>query len=76
MPEEFLADIVMNKNLVYKKLREFFRTIYVGKVDRRLLTLVDEFKQNLTEKFQWDFTELDADEEDERPVIVTLSQED
>lgn len=72
MPEEFLADIVMNKNLVYKKLREFFRTIYVNKVDGRLLNLVNEFKQNLTEKFQWDFTELDADEEDERPVIVNL----
>ncbi|CAK1546217.1 unnamed protein product [Leptosia nina] len=48
MPEDFLADIVMNKNLVYKKLREFFKTAY------------------------WDFTGLDSDEEDERPVIVRI----
>ncbi|XP_026322049.1 protein AAR2 homolog isoform X2 [Hyposmocoma kahamanoa] len=72
MPEDFLADIVMNKNLVYKKLREFFRTAYVSKVDGRLLTMIDRFKENLTDKLQWDFTGLDADEEDERPVVVNL----
>ncbi|CAG9795109.1 unnamed protein product [Diatraea saccharalis] len=74
MPEEFLADIVMNKNLVYKKLREFFRTVYVSKVDGRLTTLIEGFKEHLTEKLQWDFTELDADEEDELPVIVNLNE--
>ncbi|XP_013200705.1 protein AAR2 homolog [Amyelois transitella] len=72
MPEDFLADIVMNKNLVYKKLREFFRTAYMSKVDGRLLTMIERFKENLTEKLQWDFTGLDADDEDERPVIVKL----
>ncbi|RVE43529.1 hypothetical protein evm_011814 [Chilo suppressalis] len=74
MPEEFLADIVMNKNLVYKKLREFFRTAYISKIDGRLCTLIESFKVHLTEKLQWDFTELDADEEDELPVIVNLEQ--
>ncbi|KAL0882566.1 hypothetical protein ABMA27_001019 [Loxostege sticticalis] len=74
MPEEFLADIVMNKNLVYKKLREFFRTVYMGNIEGRLLKVIDDFKHNLTEKLQWDFTELDADEEDERPVVVRLSE--
>lgn len=72
MPEDFLADIVMNKNLVYKKLREFFRTAYVSKVDGRLLTMIERFKDNLTDKLQWDFTGLDADDEDERPVVVKL----
>ncbi|CAH0725229.1 unnamed protein product, partial [Brenthis ino] len=72
MPEEFLADIVMNRNLVYKKLRDFFRTAYMSKVDGRLLTMIERFKENLTEKLQWDFTELDTDDEDERPVIVKL----
>lgn len=75
MPEEFLADIVMNKNLVYKKLREFFRTAYASKVDGRLQTMIDRFKENLTQKLQWDFTGLDNDEEDERPVIVKLNTE-
>ncbi|KAL4706449.1 hypothetical protein ACJJTC_003021 [Scirpophaga incertulas] len=74
MPEEFLADIVMNKNIVYKKLREFFRTTYLNNIDGRLENLIRSFKENLTEKLQWDFTELDADEEDERPVIVKLSE--
>ncbi|CAG4916624.1 unnamed protein product [Colias eurytheme] len=74
MPEDFLADIVMNKNLVYKKLREFFRTAYVSKVDGRLLTLIERFKENLTDKLQWDFTGLDNDEEDERPVIVKIDE--
>lgn len=72
MPEDFLADIVMNKNLVYKKLREFFRTAYVSKVDGRLLTMIERFKDNLTDKLQWDFTELDAEEDDERPVVVEI----
>ncbi|XP_072939659.1 protein AAR2 homolog [Epargyreus clarus] len=75
MPEDFLADIVMNKNLVYKKLREFFRTAYMSKVDGRLLTMIERFKENLTEKLQWDFTGLDADEEDERPVVVRLDDD-
>lgn len=75
MPEEFLADIVMNKNLVYKKLREFFRTAHISKVDGRLLTMIERFKANLTEKLQWDFTGLDTDDEDERPVIVKLNNE-
>ncbi|XP_045765590.1 protein AAR2 homolog [Maniola jurtina] len=74
MPEEFLADIVMNKNLVYKKLREFFRTAYISKVDRRLLTMIERLKENLTDKLQWDFTGLDTDDEDERPVIVKLNE--
>lgn len=75
MPEDFLADIVMNKNLVYKKLREFFRTAYVSKVDGRLLTMIERFKENLTDKLQWDFTGLDTDDEDERPVIVRLDKD-
>ncbi|XP_047510405.1 protein AAR2 homolog [Pieris napi] len=74
MPEDFLADIVMNKNLVYKKLREFFKTAYVSKVDGRLLTMIERFKDNLTDKLQWDFTGLDRDEEDERPVIVKIDE--
>ncbi|KAG6441420.1 protein AAR2 homolog [Manduca sexta] len=74
MPEGFLADIVMNKNLVYKKLREFFRTAYVSKVDGRLLTMIERFKENLTEKLQWDFTGLDTDDDDERPVVVKLDE--
>ncbi|XP_063824605.1 protein AAR2 homolog [Ostrinia nubilalis] len=74
MPEEFLTDIVMNKNLVYKKLREFFRTVYTSNIEGRFLNLINDFKHGLTEKFQWDFTELDADEDDERPVVVKLAE--
>lgn len=76
MPEEFLADIVMNKNIVYKKLREFFTTAYVSKVDGRLLTMIERFKDSLTEKLQWDFTGLDVEDEEERPVVVRLDVEE
>lgn len=72
MPEEFLADIVMNKNLIYKKLREFFRTAYVSNVEGRLMTIIDRFKEHLTSTLQWDFTGLDTEDEDERPVIVSV----
>lgn len=47
----------------------------MSKVDGRLLTMIERFKENLTEKLQWDFTGLDADEDDERPVIVKLSED-
>ncbi|GBP94155.1 hypothetical protein EVAR_78206_1 [Eumeta japonica] len=68
MPEEFLADIVMNKNVIYKKLKELFRTAQPDKVSGRLFSMIGELKQKLTEKFQWDFTGLDSEDEEEKPL--------
>ncbi|XP_026497014.1 protein AAR2 homolog [Vanessa tameamea] len=72
MPGDFLADIVMNKNVIYKKLRYFFRTVFVNKkkIDGQLLSLIVRFIENLTQKLKWDFTGLNDYEEDEKPVLV------
>lgn len=72
IPEEFLADIVMNKNLIYVKLRDFFRTVHHAEIEDRLKTAIERFKVNLTEKFMWDFSDVNEEDDDERPVIVKL----
>lgn len=71
IPEEFLADIVTNNNFLYVKLREFFASVnYDCDIDGRLKTKIERFCEFLTRTYGWDFTHLESDEEDERPVIV------
>ncbi|KAI4460040.1 a1 cistron splicing factor aar2-related [Holotrichia oblita] len=70
VPEEFLADIVSNNNFVYVKLRSLFRSINECNVDGRLKTKVERFKRRLTDKFGWDFSHLDSEDEEDAPVIV------
>ncbi|XP_018569913.1 protein AAR2 homolog [Anoplophora glabripennis] len=70
IPEEFLADIVSNNNLVYTKLRNLFRAVRNSDVDGQLKAKLSRFQKNLTDLYQWDFEHLDSDEEDEAPVIV------
>ncbi|KAF5276837.1 hypothetical protein FQA39_LY06389 [Lamprigera yunnana] len=71
-PPEFLADIVTNNNVIYLKLRNFFQSVKESEVDGRLKTKVERFKINLTERYGWDFTQLDIEDEDDAPVIVDL----
>lgn len=73
-PEDFLADIVSNNNIIYVKLRDLFRTVSGSDVDGRLKTKFERFKQSLTNKYEWDFSHLDSEDEDEAPVIVDISQ--
>lgn len=72
IPEEFLADIVSNNNFVYVKLRHLFRTIHESSIDGRLKTKMARFRDSLTEKYSWDFSNLDEEEDDEAPVVVEL----
>ncbi|XP_077300352.1 protein AAR2 homolog [Arctopsyche grandis] len=72
IPEEFLADIVMNENVIYVILRSFFKTVQSSKVESRLKVAIERFQCSLTEKFMWNFANLDDDEDDELPVIVHL----
>lgn len=44
----------------------------VSQVDGRLRSKAERFQQRLTENFEWDFDNLDRDEEDEAPVVVNL----
>lgn len=72
IPEEFLADIVSNNNFVYVKLRDFFRSVRSSDVDGKFKCKADRLRKTLTESYQWDFSHLESDEEDEAPVVVEL----
>lgn len=72
-PEEFLADIVTNNNIIYVKLRVFFRCVNDSEVDGRFKLKVEKLKSNLTNRYEWDFTHLDSDDEEDAPVVVELN---
>lgn len=72
IPEDFLADIVTNNNFVYMKLRQLFRTIQESDIDGIFKSKAARLKESLTLNFQWDFSHLDSEEEDEAPVIVDI----
>ncbi|XP_075230621.1 protein AAR2 homolog [Lycorma delicatula] len=73
VPEDFLVDIVSSNNIIYQSLRDLFRTIQESdRVDGRLQSKAERFKEKLSEKFLWDFTGLDKDDEDDAPVVVDL----
>lgn len=72
--EDFLADIVTNNNAIYRALRRLFRNIQSpdNNLEGRFKTRTARFAERLTEKFSWDFDDIDEEEEDEKPVIVDL----
>lgn len=72
--EDFLADIVTNNNVIYRALRRLFRSIQSpdNNMEARFKTRTARFAERLTEKLSWDFSDIDEDEEDEKPVIVDL----
>lgn len=74
VPEDFLVDIVANNNIIYRSLRELFSTLHMLKdqVDGGLYCKAERFKEKLTTKFGWDFTNLDAEDDEEAPVVVEL----
>lgn len=73
IPEDFLVDIVASNNVIYRSLRDLFRTMQTcASVEGRLRSRADRFRNRLTEKFMWDFSHLDEDEEDEAPVVVAI----
>ncbi|XP_049797667.1 protein AAR2 homolog isoform X2 [Schistocerca nitens] len=74
IPEEFLADIVANKNFVYVSLRELFRNLQdtCCEADSRLKVRGERLARALTGRLGWDFSELELEEEDEAPVVVEL----
>lgn len=53
--------------------RDLFRTLLTEPgVDGRLRSRAARFQERLTDKFQWDFEDLEKEEDDEAPVIVHL----
>lgn len=72
--EDFLADIVTNNNSIYAALRKLFKAILSpdNDMEPRLKTRTARFAERLTEKLAWDFSDIDEEEDDEKPVIVDL----
>lgn len=73
--EDFLVDIVANNNVIYCSLRDFFANLELqrNEIDGRLFCKANRFKSSLSDKFGWDFTNLEAEEDDDAPVVVPLS---
>lgn len=73
IPEDILCDIVTNNNFVYQSLRKLFANIqFNSDIDGRLKCYAVHVRDRLTKKFRWDFTNLQGDNEDEAPVVVSL----
>jgi hypothetical protein len=50
-----------------------FRTLLLSEtVDGRLKSKAQRFKERLTVKFQWDFTCLDQEDDEDAPVVVDI----
>lgn len=74
IPEDFLVDIVSSNNVIYTSLRELFRSLEEGSgVEPRLKCEAERLKERLTEKFCWDFEDLEEEIGEDAPVIVDLS---
>ncbi|XP_076642561.1 protein AAR2 homolog [Halictus rubicundus] len=73
VPEDVLCDIVTNNNFVYQNLRKLFANIEANSyIDGRLKTYAVRFRNRLTAKFLWDFSNLQEEDDDEAPVVVFL----
>lgn len=73
VPEDILCDIVANNNFVYHSLRKLFANIEGNSyVDGRLKSYAMRFSERLTKKFLWDFSDLQEENEDEAPVVVSV----
>lgn len=73
IPEDFLADIVSNKNFVYMKLRQLFRALEESELDGILKSKANRLKDKLSQDLLWDFGFQDSEDDDEAPVVVDLT---
>ncbi|KAK4007695.1 protein AAR2 homolog [Daphnia magna] len=70
VPTDFFVDIISSENFLVKTLRVLFANILENsEVDPQLKRRMIQFKQFVTQRFQWDF---DAEPEDEAPMIVEM----
>uniref|UniRef100_A0A0A9Y7M7 Protein AAR2 homolog n=1 Tax=Lygus hesperus TaxID=30085 RepID=A0A0A9Y7M7_LYGHE len=73
IPEDFLVDIVASNNVIYTSLRELFQSVSeINEVDGRFKCLAERMQHRLTEKFGWDFENLEIEDGEDAPVIVDL----
>lgn len=73
VPEDMLCDIVVSNNFVYSNLRKLFANIETNsELDGRLKCHASRFREQLSTKFFWDFSNLEEEAEDDAPVVVFL----
>ena len=75
MPDDFFVDIVSSNNFLVHLLTQLFLTAKHNEgIPPRLQERLEKFKENLSQKFNWDFAFEDGDEidEEDRPVIVEM----
>lgn len=73
IPEDILWDIVTSNNFVYQSLHKLFANIELNSdIDGRLKCNAVRVRDRLTKKFRWDFMNLQGDNDDEAPVVVSL----
>jgi len=75
VPDDFFVDIVSSNNFLVHLLTQLFLTAKHNEgIPPRLRERLEKFKENLSQKFNWDFAFEDGDEidEEDRPVIVEM----
>jgi A1 cistron-splicing factor AAR2 len=77
IPEDFLVDIVENNNVIYNGLKELFRTLNFSDflLEDDLKDGTIQIKRFLHQKFGWEFTGLDEEDDDEAPVVVAITED-
>jgi len=77
VPEDFLVDIVESNNVIYNGLKEFFRTLETSDIllEDDLKDGIIQAKRFLEQKFGWEFSGLDEEDEDEAPVVVEYTED-
>ena len=71
IPRDFFVDIVSRDNFLVSTLHGLFLALEGDAVDRALQRRGRQFKEHLTKKFKWNFSE---EPEDEAPVVVELPE--
>lgn len=76
IPEEVLYDIVASNNFVYHNLRILFANIESNSdVDARLKSEAVRMRDRISSKFTWDFSNLQEEDEEDAPVVVSMEGE-
>lgn len=70
IPEDFFVDIVTANNFLTSTLQEFFSHLDNEEVNNALRRKGKSFRENLTQKFKWDFT---TEPDEFAPVVVDIN---
>lgn len=72
MPEDTFADILLENNFVYNKLRDLFKSIVLCEVNVSLTMKMKQLENKLNAKYGWNFKDLTEEDEEDAPVIVAI----